>query len=85
MHLTAPESYLAHNYFFAEIGKRGKAIQSPFVFSAGCVTKSVSVLIIVHGKAECCKNHHTFPKCMFSDVTYNGPQGNFKPISREHE
>lgn len=66
-----PGSYLAHDYFFAEIGKRGKAIQSPFVFSAGCVTKSIRVLIIVHEKAECRKNHHTFPKCMVSDVTHS--------------
>lgn len=39
MDLPAPEPYLAHSYFFAEIGNRGKAIQSPFVFSAGCMTK----------------------------------------------
>lgn len=61
---TAPESYLEHCYFFAEIRKRSKAIQSPFVFSAGCVTKNINMLFIVCGKTEHHKIH-TFPKRTF--------------------
>lgn len=71
MDLLTPEPYLAHSYFFVEIGNRGKAIQSPFVFSAGCATKNISMLIIVCVKAECCKNQ-TFPEGAFSEITYTG-------------
>ena len=83
MDLPTPEPYLAHSYFFAEIGNRDKAIQSPFVFSAGCVTKNISVLIIVRVKVECRKNH-TFLEGMFSDVTYTRLRGNFNPTGTDH-